>query len=369
MSEVEEHLDIDNTSSSVNENVIDNKNAKRRRTRKKSSRIWDHFEIVENSSVKTGYIVVCQHCNWRVQYSRASGSSGCNKHTLSSSCPYFSKYPGLGNTALDTSNNHANNVSQLPNSPENGSEGLVRVAAIQMSCSENRQENIDKAINMVHNAARQGAKIVLLQELFETLYFCQEQSGKYFSWAHEVHIQEGETLEISQFSDSKTANNSPHSPLPEASSPIPLHQASSSIDSSVDDDKNIPLFSTDNNFLDIFARLAKELHIVLPVSFFEKANNVFFNTVIVFDANGMCLGKYRKSHIPDGPGYQEKYYFSPGDTGFKVFSTTYGKIGVGICWDQWFPEAARAMALQGNLIINSRQISKLLALVFVFYCG
>ena len=109
------------------------------------------------------------------------------------------------------------------------------------------------------------------------------------------------------------------------------------------------VLSCGSSFIDTFAQLAKQLHVVLPISFYEKANNVFYNSVVMIDANGMCIGKYRKSHIPDGPGYQEKFYFSPGDTGFKVFQTTYGKIGVAICWDQWFPEAARCMALQGAL--------------------
>eukprot|EP01084_Bolivina_argentea_P281991 482599_1 len=94
-------------------------------------------------------------------------------------------------------------------------------------------------------------------------------------------------------------------------------------------------------------KLAKELRVVLPVSFFERANKAYFNSVVVIDADGKRLGKYRKSHIPDGPGYQEKFYFTPGDTGFKVWHTAYCCIGVGICWDQWFPECARAMCLQG----------------------
>jgi N-carbamoylputrescine amidase len=96
-----------------------------------------------------------------------------------------------------------------------------------------------------------------------------------------------------------------------------------------------------------FSQLAKELKVVLPISFFEKYNNAYYNSVVVIDADGSILGLYRKSHIPDGPGYQEKFYFTPGDTGFKVFHSMYGKIGCAICWDQWFPECARAMALQG----------------------
>ena len=97
--------------------------------------------------------------------------------------------------------------------------------------------------------------------------------------------------------------------------------------------------------------LAKELHVVLPISFFERCNNAFYNSIVIIDADGTNLGVYRKSHIPDGPGYQEKFYFTPGDTGFKVFNTLYGKIGVAICWDQWFPEAARCMVLQGAEIL------------------
>jgi N-carbamoylputrescine amidase len=100
-----------------------------------------------------------------------------------------------------------------------------------------------------------------------------------------------------------------------------------------------------------FTSIAKELRVVLPISFFERHNNAFYNSIAIIDADGSMLGLYRKSHIPDGPGYQEKFYFTPGDTGFKVFSTAYGKIGVAICWDQWFPEAARSMVLQGAEIL------------------
>lgn len=100
-----------------------------------------------------------------------------------------------------------------------------------------------------------------------------------------------------------------------------------------------------------FAHLAKELHVVIPVSFFERQNNAFYNSIVVYDVDGSCVGKYRKSHIPDGPGYQEKFYFTPGDTGFEVFKTYYGTIGIGICWDQWFPETARALVLRGAEIL------------------
>jgi N-carbamoylputrescine amidase len=100
-----------------------------------------------------------------------------------------------------------------------------------------------------------------------------------------------------------------------------------------------------------FSEMARELQVVLPISYFERYNNAYYNSIVIIDADGSTLGVYRKSHIPDGPGYQEKFYFTPGDTGFKVFSTRYGKIGVAICWDQWFPEAARSMVLQGAEIL------------------
>jgi N-carbamoylputrescine amidase len=166
----------------------------------------------------------------------------------------------------------------------------VTVAAIQISCIWDTAANIKKADLLVRQAAQQGAQIVLLPELFETPYFCKEQKEDYFAWA-------------------KVATNHP--------------------------------------LLTHFSQLAAELKIVLPISFFERAHQVFYNSVMIIDADGTQLGIYRKTHIPDGPGYQEKFYFAPGDTGFKVWQTHYGKIGVGICWDQWFPEAARAMALQG----------------------
>ncbi len=166
----------------------------------------------------------------------------------------------------------------------------VTVAATQMACSADHAENIANAERLVRQAAQHGAQIILLQELFETPYFCKDLDDKYFTWAK-------------------------------------------------------PLY--DNAMLHHFANLAKELQVVLPISFFEQANQTFFNSIAIFDADGQLLGIYRKTHIPDGAGYQEKYYFSPGDTGFRVWQTRYAKIGVGICWDQWFPEAARVMALQG----------------------
>lgn len=171
---------------------------------------------------------------------------------------------------------------------------IVRLAATQFSCVLNMEKNMQEAETLVREAAATGANIILLQELFKGLYFCQEQLDKYFNWAEE-------------------AENS--------------------------------------GFLNHFAALAKELNVVLPISFFEKNNCAYYNSIVVFDSDGSNLGIYRKSHIPDGPGYQEKYYFTPGDTGFRVFSTNYGKIGIGICWDQWFPETARCLALAGAEII------------------
>ncbi len=166
----------------------------------------------------------------------------------------------------------------------------VKVAATQMSCSEDMEDNIAKAEGLVRKAAGEGAQIILIQELFETLYFCQKEKPEYYNYATEV-------------SENKAINH--------------------------------------------FKDLAKELEVVLPISFYEKKNNARYNALAVIDANGEILGVYRKSHIPDGPGYEEKYYFNPGDTGFKVWNTRYGKIGAGICWDQWYPEAARCMALMG----------------------
>ncbi|MBP3041412.1 N-carbamoylputrescine amidase [Bacillaceae bacterium Marseille-Q3522] len=166
----------------------------------------------------------------------------------------------------------------------------VKVAATQMSCSAVIEDNIAKADKLVREAAKQGANIILLQELFETPYFCQREKAKYYRLATEVE---------------------------------------------------------ENKAIAHFKKLAQELSVVLPISFYEKKNNARYNAVAIIDADGRILGTYRKSHIPVGPGYEEKYYFNPGDTGFKVWQTHFGKIGVGICWDQWFPEAARCMALMG----------------------
>ncbi len=166
----------------------------------------------------------------------------------------------------------------------------VKLAVVQMSCSDVLDENLDKAERMVREAAAEGANIVLLQELFENLYFPQLEHEDLFALAH-----------------------------PAAEHP----------------------------FLERFGALAGELGVVLPVSFFERYNQAHFNSLMMFDADGSPLGVYRKSHIPDGPGYEEKYYFNVGDTGFKAWRTRFGTVGAAICWDQWFPEVARAMALQG----------------------
>ena len=166
----------------------------------------------------------------------------------------------------------------------------VTVAATQMACSNETDKNVSNAEKLVRQAASEGAQIILIQELFESQYFCMDQKEELF----------------------------------ELSKPFENHPT-----------------------IKKFSELAKELKVVLPVSFFEKANRAHYNSVAIVDADGSILGKYRKSHIPDGPGYQEKFYFNPGDTGFKVWNTKYAKIGVGICWDQWFPEAARSMVLSG----------------------
>ena len=166
----------------------------------------------------------------------------------------------------------------------------VSFAVTQFACSWDRRANVAKAKELVRAAAGKGANVVLLQELFETPYFCQDQSPDHFKLAAPF---EGNSL-IGEMAD-----------------------------------------------------LAKSLNVVLPISFFEKAGHTHFNSLAMIDADGTVLGVYRKSHIPDGPGYQEKYYFTPGDTGFKVWRTRFGVLGAGICWDQWFPEAARAMALMG----------------------
>ena len=170
----------------------------------------------------------------------------------------------------------------------------IKIAATQMPCTWNRQATLDKADHLVREAAQKGANIILLQELFETPYFCQLQKFQYMELA------------------------------------TPLEE---------------------NPAVEHFKKLAKELDVVLPISFFERAGNTQFNSIAIIDADGKILGVYRKTHIPDGLPYAEKFYFTPGDTGFKVWNTKYGRIGVGICWDQWFPETARSLALQGAEIL------------------
>lgn len=163
-----------------------------------------------------------------------------------------------------------------------------------MSMSDDKNANVASALRLVKEAASNGANIILLPELFEGLYFCKDMDEKYFSWA------------------------------------TPL--------------KGNPL-------IEKFADLAKELEVVILVSYFEKAKEQYFNSLVVVNADGTVMDNYRKTHIPDGPGYEEKFYFKPGDSGFKVYETPYGKIGVGICWDQWFCETARCLTLMGAEII------------------
>jgi N-carbamoylputrescine amidase len=171
---------------------------------------------------------------------------------------------------------------------------LITVAALQMSMTASIDENVKTAERLVRDAAAQGASVILIPELFEGPYFCIDQKAADLLRAR----------------------------------PIDGHPT-----------------------LAHFAALAAELNVVLPLSIYELAGNARFNTVVMVDADGSTLGTYRKSHIPDGPGYTEKYYFSPGDTGFRVWHTRFGCIGVGICWDQWFPECARAMALLGAEVL------------------
>jgi N-carbamoylputrescine amidase len=170
----------------------------------------------------------------------------------------------------------------------------VRLAATQMACSADAGRNIAQAEALVREAAGLGANIILIQELFASPYFCQDQLPEFFDLAEPF----GESTLVARM-----------------------------------------------------ALLAAELGVVLPVSYFERSGQAFFNSAAIVDADGTVLGNYRKSHIPDGPGYTEKFYFSPGDTGFKVWDTRFARLGVGICWDQWFPEAARAMALKGAEVL------------------
>ena len=170
----------------------------------------------------------------------------------------------------------------------------VRVAAIQCAFTASQEDNVARIEALVREAAAQGAHVILPPELFEGLYFCREEKDAFFDWAK-----------------------------PAAGHPT----------------------------ITRFQGLAKELGVVIPVSFFERDQQAFYNSLALVDADGSVLGVYRKSHIPDGPGYEEKFYFRPGNTGFKVWDTRFGKLGVGICWDQWYPECARAMMLMGADIL------------------
>ena len=166
----------------------------------------------------------------------------------------------------------------------------MKVAALQTALTDNVEANVRRITELVREAASKGAQVILPSELFEGAYFCQTQKEEDFARAR-----------------------------PAIEHPTLLH----------------------------FQELAKKLGVVIPVSFFERSGPEYYNSIAVFDADGTHLGVYRKSHIPDGPGYQEKFFFKPGNTGFKTFATKFGTIGVAICWDQWFPEAARAMTLAG----------------------
>jgi len=170
----------------------------------------------------------------------------------------------------------------------------LTLAATQFACSWDLPKNAEAAERAIRAAAAKGAQVILIQELFEAPYFCIEERAEYFRLAR-----------------------------PASGHPL----------------------------IGLFQSLAKELGVVLPCSFFEKAGQAHFNSAAMIDADGRNLGIYRKSHIPQGPGYEEKYYFSPGDTGFRVWDTTFGRLGLGICWDQWFPECARAMALMGAEVL------------------
>ncbi|MEM7690951.1 MAG: N-carbamoylputrescine amidase [Pseudomonadota bacterium] len=170
----------------------------------------------------------------------------------------------------------------------------VTLAATQMACTWNTEANVERAVGLVRAAAEDGANIVLIQELFETPYFCIEQLGEHLKLA--TSVEENATIKR-------------------------------------------------------FQELAAELGVVLPVSWFERSQNTFFNSLAMIDADGTLMGVYRKSHIPNSIGYQEKTYFTPGDTGFMVWDTRFGRVGAAICWDQWFPEAARAMVLAGAEIL------------------
>ncbi|ADL03016.1 N-carbamoylputrescine amidase [Lacrimispora saccharolytica] len=171
---------------------------------------------------------------------------------------------------------------------------MITAAAVQMKCCDDVKKNIEHGERLVRQAAEEGANVILLPELFERPYFCQERRYDFYDYAKPAE---------------------------------------------------------ENQAVKHFAGIAAELQVVLPISFYEQSGNTMFNSVAVLDGDGTNLGVYRKTHIPDDHYYQEKFYFTPGDTGFRVFDTRYGKIGIGICWDQWFPETARCLALQGAELI------------------
>jgi N-carbamoylputrescine amidase len=172
--------------------------------------------------------------------------------------------------------------------------GMIKVAAIQMQMFEDKKANIQKAETMVREAAKNGANIILIPELFEGYYFCKDMDNHYFTWAQPLDA---------------------------------------------------------NPLIGHFSVLAKELGVVIPVSYFERDGDEYYNSLVMIDHDGTVMENYRKTHIPDGPGYEEKFYFKPGNTGFKVWKTAFGNIGVGICWDQWFPETARCLTLMGADVI------------------
>tara|TARA_B100000575_G_scaffold284987_1_gene279722 strand:+ start:214 stop:1071 length:858 start_codon:yes stop_codon:yes gene_type:complete len=172
---------------------------------------------------------------------------------------------------------------------------IIKIGTSQFSCiKDNVKENINKSLDLASKAVSQKVNVFLLQELFQTQYFCSTQNSKFFDLA---------------------------------------------------------ISFPDNEIFEVFSNFCKHHKIVIPISFFEKYGQNYFNSLVLIDSNGRLSDIYRKSHIPDGPGYNEKFYFTPGNTGFKVFNTEYGKIGCGICWDQWFPECARSMTLLGADII------------------
>lgn len=170
----------------------------------------------------------------------------------------------------------------------------VTIGTVQMKCTAMVEENIEKADVLVREAAYRGANIILLPELFERQYFCQERRYEYYAFAKPV---------------------------------------------------------LENEAVCHFRETAKKLGVVLPISFYEKAGCSLYNSVAMIDADGSLMGVYRKTHIPDDHYYQEKFYFTPGDTGFRVWNTRFGRVGVGICWDQWFPETARCLVLDGAEVI------------------